>query len=146
MPPQCYVGVAVPVDLQESRMPSDSADFLQPSLKPEWHSTTQVGPVGRAVWAPISVNGVAPEQRQPAIQRRATEFVWTPEAYINTLGLQRLGYNSPEEKDDHSSWVLFEQKHRENEPEPQPQACTAGHQAAWKSITVWYHGLVVTQL
>lgn len=44
-----------------------------------------------AAWAPVSVDGVAPEQRQPAVQRSVPEFVWTSEAYVNTSGLQRLG-------------------------------------------------------
>lgn len=34
---------------------------------------TLLGP--GAVWAPVPVNGVAPEQRQPATQRSAPEFL-----------------------------------------------------------------------
>lgn len=39
MPPQPYVSGTVPVYQQESSMPSDSTDFLQPSSKPEWQSS-----------------------------------------------------------------------------------------------------------
>lgn len=75
VPPQCYWGelwgelclcisrgAACPVTVLTSFSPPQSLG-----------GRTLLGP--GAVWAPVPVNGVAPEQRQPATQRSAPEFL-----------------------------------------------------------------------